>query len=215
VKNIISMSLYGTDPMYLNGAITNARLTPEVFPGWTMRVYYDRHDIDPAPLIELGCEVVARPHSRRHSGMFWRFLAAWDDDVERVIMRDSDSRLNVREAAAVLAWEESGLDAHCMMDHPNHKHLPISGGMWGILGGVLPQSVKDDVELFGTQRQQRVTDMRWLRDHVQPLIEGSLLRHSSVETKWPHEPWPDAPPYDGFVGQQHRADGSPIWPARG
>jgi hypothetical protein len=41
------------------------------------------------------------------AGMFWRFLVAEDDAVDRYIVRDSDSRLNAREAAAVAEWMAS------------------------------------------------------------------------------------------------------------
>ena len=34
-------------------------------------------------------------------GMFWRFLVAADRDVDRFIIRDSDSRLNPRERCAI------------------------------------------------------------------------------------------------------------------
>lgn len=61
-------------------------------------------------------------------------------------------------------------------------------------------------------RQDRVLDMRWLRDKVHPLIEKSLLRHSSVPTKWPSVRFPRHKKYEGFVGQQYDGEGNPIWP---
>jgi len=211
-KKLISMSVYGTDPMYVRGAVRNAELARDIFPGWTLRVYYERAAVDPEPLRILGCETIAQTRSRIHSGMFWRFLAAWDEEAKRVIFRDSDSRLNVREAAAVKAWEDSGLDAHCMKDHPHHSRLPMSGGMWGIKCGVLPPSLLKEVKLLCRRPQKRVLDMRWLMHTVYPLIEGSMLRHSSVRTPWPCVPFPPHPPYDGFCGQQFDADDQAIWP---
>ena len=214
MSKIIAMSVYGSDPKYLDGAIENAKLVQDVYPGWTMRVYYGAHGepFDTSELERLGCEVVTRSRSRMHSGMFWRFLAAWDMNVERVIFRDTDSRLNVREAACVKAWEESGLDAHEIKDHPHHSRLPMSGGMWGIVTGVLPISLMVECKKMCTTRQRRVRDMHWLRDRVHPLIAGSMLRHSSVKTPWPCVPFPAHEPYEGFVGQQHEADGSAVWP---
>ncbi len=38
------------------------------------------------------------------AGMFWRFLVADDPQVDRFIVRDSDSRLNARDAYAVAEW---------------------------------------------------------------------------------------------------------------
>lgn len=212
-KKIVSMSVYGTKPMYVRGAIANARLIPQVFPGWTMRVYCCLSDCSSVEELKgLGCEIVAMPRSRIHSGMFWRFLAAWDPEAERVIIRDSDSRLNIRDWATVQAWEESGKDAHCIMDHPHHSQMPMSGGMWGIKARVLPPVLLEDLQRRCRRPQPRVEDMRWLRDRVHPLIQGSLLRHSSVSTKWPSVPFPDHSPYEGFVGQQYDGAGIPIWP---
>jgi len=212
VKKLISMSLYGSDPMYLRGAIANAELLPKIFPGWTLRIYCCVHDMNVTCLENLDCEIVTESRSKLHSGMFWRFKAAWDDTVERVLFRDADSRFNVKEAAAVKAWEKSGLDAHCMKDHPHHSRLPMSGGMWGIKTGVLPPEMFYEVLKMCRQRQRRIKDMHWLRDRVHPLIRYSLLRHSSVPTKWAHTNFPRHPKFEGFVGQQHDRKGEPIWP---
>jgi len=38
---VISYSLYGSNPRYTDGAISNAKLMKEIYPGWDMRVYYD------------------------------------------------------------------------------------------------------------------------------------------------------------------------------
>ena len=37
--NIVSFSLFGDDPKYFAGAISNARLMSVYYSGWTMRVY--------------------------------------------------------------------------------------------------------------------------------------------------------------------------------
>ncbi|MHA1345008.1 MAG: hypothetical protein ACTSO3_01275 [Candidatus Heimdallarchaeaceae archaeon] len=211
-KKIISISLYGDSPVYFNGVIANAKLVPKIFPGWTMRVYCEMSNIDLTPLVELDCEIIRKPESRLHSGMFWRFLAAWDNEAERAIFRDADSRLNVKEAEAVKAWEESGLDAHCMKDHLHHTIKPMSGGMWGIKCRILPRQLLREVLKKARQSQKRVKDMHWLRDNVHPLIKDSLLRHSSFPSRWPSVPFPPHPEYEGFVGQQYDELDNPIYP---
>lgn len=65
--------------------------------------------------------------------MFWRFLVYDDPSVARFVVRDADSRLNLREAAAVAQWVASGTAFHSMRDHPN-QNRPFNGGMWGALG---------------------------------------------------------------------------------
>jgi len=210
---LISMSLYGNLPMYTNGAIINAKLVSEIYPGWTMRVYCGKDVSCKKELKNLGCEIVDMGQSHIHSGMFWRFLAAWDTDVERVIFRDCDSRLNVREAAAVKAWEESELLCHAMHDHLHHRNLPLAGGMWGIRVPCLPIELKNDIELMGNRNQKRVKDMRFLDQYVYPLVKHSVLRHSSyVLNKWTWDPFPEHDSYDGFVGQQYDENSNAIWP---
>ena len=211
---LISMSLYGHKPMYIKGAVANALLLPKIYPGWKMRVYCSER-ADPSRLEDLGCEIKVMPRSRRHSGMFWRFLDAWDTSAERVIFRDADSRFNVRGAAAVQAWEESGKVAHCMHDHLHHTRLPIMGGMWGIKPGCLPRHLFHITLKMSRRSQRRVVDMRFLESNVLPCIQDSLLRHSSVPLKkkeWISVPFPEHPPFEGFVGQQYDGEGNTIWP---
>ena len=215
MPNVLSMSLYGKSSIYLQGALANAKLMPSIYPGWKMVVYCER-DADMTELESLGVEIRRRGESHQHSGMFWRFLAAWDEDAEYVIFRDADSRINVREAAAVRAWIASGCVAHCMHDHEHHRCMPIFGGMWGIKANVLPMTIRIIVLQCSHIPQKRVKDMRFLTRYVYPLIKHDTLRHSSqvLDTKnypgWKHEqivrcePFPEHPAYDGFVGEQHK-----------
>lgn len=211
--NLVSMSLYGSKAMYHKGAVANARLMSKIYPGWRLRVYAEQgHNY--TELREAGAEVVLMPISCDQSGMFWRFLAAWDANVDYVIFRDSDSRINVREAAAVREWGQSGLLAHCMHDHPHHCCLPLSGGMWGIQSGVLPYSLHQEVIKRGGCRQPRIEDMNFLARRVYPLICSSTMRHTSVRgnaTWWEGSlPFPSHPPYEGFVGEQFDENDNPI-----
>ena len=74
------------------------------FPGWVCR-FYVAEDVPKAVvevLQEEGSEIIDIPKGKGYvSGMFWRFLVAVDESVDRYIIRDSDSRLNSRDAMAV------------------------------------------------------------------------------------------------------------------
>lgn len=207
-SQIVSFSLYGTSPRYHEGAIRNALLMPKIYPGWTMRVYC-ADEVDANRLQSLGCQIERMGVSHRHSGMLWRFLPAWEKDVDRVIFRDADSRINPREAAAVQAWIESDKAAHCMNDHPHHSTLPMFGGMWGVKGNVLPNITPVWTRFFSGLKR-RVEDMHLLRLYIFPHIKDSLLRHSSQPVPWPYEPFPPHKPWRGFVGQQVDDLGKPI-----
>ena len=69
-------------------------------------------------LLALGSEIRILPVPGDWSGMFWRFAAIDDHDVEVMLSRDTDSRLTLREKAAVDDWLSSGKLFHVMRDHP-------------------------------------------------------------------------------------------------
>ena len=102
-KRIVSYSLYGTNDLYVQGALRNVRLVPKIYPGWTPRVYVSQEvqqeTID--ALLAEGAEVVRKERQGLIDGMFWRFLPVGDPSVDAVIIRDTDSRPTVREALAV------------------------------------------------------------------------------------------------------------------
>ncbi|MEY2611967.1 MAG: hypothetical protein RL069_779 [Planctomycetota bacterium] len=79
-KKIVSFSLYGSNPLYIEGALRNADLVPNVYQGWVAR-FYVSDEINQSVVQRVeneGAEV--RQARRRGSfvGSFWRFLAAGD-----------------------------------------------------------------------------------------------------------------------------------------
>lgn len=134
---IVSFSLWGSIPKYTIGAIRNAELVHKIYPGWTARFYCGTTVPSESitALQRLGAEIIYRDDCDDNRGMFWRFLALSDPRATHIIFRDTDSRLNMREAAAVGAWVDSGKCGHIMRDHPQHPHL-ILGGMWGCRGQI-------------------------------------------------------------------------------
>lgn len=134
MKKIIAFSLYGDNPKYCIGAIKNVKLQEEIYPDWICRIYYNftvpiKH-ID--ELKKLNVELIDMSSSNLNEfGMFWRFQVYDDKNVERFIVRDTDSRLNKREKAAVDEWIKSDKNLHIIRDHPQHGVL-ILGGTWGV-----------------------------------------------------------------------------------
>ena len=131
MNKVITFSLYGSDPKYCVGMIKNAELREETYSDWKIRVYLDesvpRRVV--SDLERLGCEIVDMSDSKI-PGMYWRFLAVEDPSIDVVCIRDSDSRLSMREKYAVNEWMNSDKILHIMRDHPHHGY-PIMGGMWG------------------------------------------------------------------------------------
>jgi len=136
-KKIISFSLYGDLSKYCIGAILNAKLQPKIYPGWTCRFYIHKPSV-PSDIVKelegLGCELIFKETNlgteQGSYGRFWRYEILKDKSVARFIVRDTDSRLSMREKVCVDEWEESETGFHIIRDHKHHGSR-IMGGMWG------------------------------------------------------------------------------------
>lgn len=175
-KKIASFSLWGDDPKYTVGAIRNAELVTNVYPGWIARFYCGTSV--PANIINqlrlLGAEVVEMNTPGDWTGMFWRFQAIADPDVEVMISRDTDSRLTLREAAAVEEWLKSNKNFHIMRDHPWHG-TEILGGMWGARKPIL-QDMVDLIDAYVKQSFWQV-DQKFLREIIWPRVNRDCTVH--------------------------------------
>jgi hypothetical protein len=188
-KKIISFSVWGNNEGYANGAVENARLIPKIYPGWKGRFYVD--PLVPrlvlAELYDLGCEIVHKPESIDNLGLYWRFEPMYDDpSIERFIVRDTDSRINVREAQAVKEWEESKLPFHIIRDNNEHN-IRICGGMWGAKAGIIPHwkmLVESWIEQIKPDNKNprgiyHGTDQEFLGRVIWPFIEKSHIAHDN------------------------------------
>ena len=202
---IIAFSLWGNDPKYTIGAIRNAEIAYELFSGWNnggwkCRFYCgeDVEDEVKNELIRLDSEIVEMGGTG-WNGMFWRFFAADGDDT--MISRDTDSRLGLRERAAINEWIDSDKDFHIMRDHPYHA-TEILGGMWGAKNGIL-KGVKQMIQDYetGDFDQKYQVDQNFLREVAYPMVKDSAMVYDEFFEK---KPFPrDAPKRTAsdFVGQ--------------
>jgi hypothetical protein len=183
---LITFSLWGQNPKYLVGALKNAKLAKEIYPDWVCRFYVGQSVPNPViyQLEEMdNVQVVQRPEFGDWRGMYWRFEAASESSLEAMISRDTDSRLNHREKAAVEAWLASEKGFHIMRDHPQHK-FPVLGGMWGIKGGVLPE-MSALIEAFAQQNAYG-TDYKFFAEAVLPILdESTIMIHDEFFDKVP------------------------------
>lgn len=214
------MSLYGSARRYTVGAVRNAQLLPVVFPGWTLRFYCEtpppknsngtaeeKYGAVPtkiiAKLVELGAEVRYVDVSKTGlAPMLWRFLVAEDGAVEAFTVRDCDSRLTARDAAAVAEWlRTTNASFHCVRDHPSHSWHVVSGGLWGgrprglrpLIDGV----TRSVMPLYGSRYYD---DMKFLSRHVWPKVRHAAVCHDSVSCR----SFPAARPFPvGRVGFEH------------
>jgi hypothetical protein len=177
MKKIISFCLWGDNPKYTIGAIKNAILTNDIYKGWISRFYCGQNVplnvIDRLKTIE-NCEVIVMDEIGDWSGMFWRFLPASEKDVEVMLSRDCDSRLNRREKSAVDEWMSSNKSFHIMRDHPWHG-TEILGGMWGVKYPKLSNMKKLIDEYVKGEFYQ--VDQNFLREKIYPLVKDDCIVH--------------------------------------
>lgn len=184
--NYISMSLFGTDPIYTTGALRNAELAKTVYPGWRCIFYVSPKCAIVKKLSELGAVVVDGDKQIKNQ-MFWRFQVADLPDCDRFIIRDTDSRLSAREANAVAEWVASPYKFHSMRDHPAHT-LPLGGGLWGAAKGAFPNMREAIIKSGLADRPYaRETDygrdQTFLSEVVWPVAKRSCMEHDSCNRR--------------------------------
>lgn len=197
---VLSYSLYGKDEKYLDGILKNLWKKHEYFyQDWKIWIYCDKYNFNKLTKVKIHsgfkCSLFNMGESDKGQGMCWRFLPTMNPTIDYVIMRDADSLINPREAAAVKDWIKSEKLAHVMRDHPHHFSYPIFGGMWGIKGGSLP--LMDYWISEWPKWGERGDDLRLLAKYVWPIIKDDCLIHT---IKGAGILFPEHDPYSNFVG---------------
>ena len=134
-------------------------------------------------------------------GMFWRFWAAEDPDVNIFLSRDCDSRISEREILAVNEWLNSDKDFHIMRDHPYHT-VPILGGMWGCRNGIMREIGLSKMIENWNQYGRKGIDQDFLGQMVYPIIKNRTIEHSEFNLNFGGEiiPFPHIRENYEFVG---------------
>jgi hypothetical protein len=136
----------------------------------------------------------------KFSNTLWRFRPAFETD-ETVIVRDCDSRLNIRERLAVDEWLMSSKDFHIMRDHPGGHWGKVLAGMWGSRKGILKRFLPDLEEYLGVKTNRYFHDMNLLTERVYPFVANNCVVHDEYFRYENHaKPFPKSD-YGGFVGQ--------------
>lgn len=179
---VVSYSLWGNNPKYNIGALRNAELVSKLYPGWQARFYVGTNT--PVETInglhKCGAHVIDMKKPGDWTGMFWRFEAASDPDVDVMISRDCDSRITAREVAAVKQWIESGSMFHIMRDHPHHA-TEILGGMWGVRAPLL-SNMSDLIQEYVKGDFWQV-DQNFLREVIYPKVVQFSIVHDEFFQK--------------------------------
>jgi hypothetical protein len=179
MKNIVAYSLWGDNLMYWEGALKNIQQVKEYFPDWICRFYIDKDSKKQliSSIIGDNVEVILVDSKESFHGMFWRFWASEDEDVNIFLSRDCDSRISNREFMAVKEWLLSDKDFHIMRDHPYHT-VPILGGMWGCRNKLMRDiGLSKLIEKWGRYGAKGL-DQDFLSQVVYPLVRKNAIEHS-------------------------------------
>ena len=209
MKKVVSFSLWGDNPIYNIGAIRNAELAKEIYPDWTCWFYVGKST--PLETIKKlksfdNTKIIEMDDSGDWTGMFWRFYPASDKDVDVVIVRDCDSRVDERERLAVDEWLNSDKGFHIMRDHPAHG-TAILGGMWGAKKGVVSE-MKNMINFYVKGNFWQV-DQNFLKEVIYPIIQNNTMVHDEY---FEHKPFPSQREKNKFVGQAFNENDEMLYP---
>ncbi len=201
-RKIIAFSLFGSHPRYLRGALQNVIVARTLYPGWTCRFIVD-DSVDStflAVMAEEGAEIVhdtSGDEDVRHR-LCRRFLVADDPEVGYFMVRDCDSVVSPREAAAVAEWLGSGLPFHAMRDWYTHTD-PMLAGMWGGIGSIFPDMASAIADFREATPLNTNWDQFFLRDRIWPAIRDQVMVHDRYFTAHRTRPFPTPTP----KGEEH------------
>lgn len=205
MKNIIAFSLWGDKNMYWIGALKNIELAERYFPGWICRFYIDKKsNVELISTIKgKNVEVVLVDKNEDYDGMFWRFKASWEPDVDIYLSRDTDSRITEREVEAIKEWLTSDKDFHIMRDHPYHT-VPILGGMWGCRNGLMRKiGLQEKIEewMKNKKNDKKGVDQDFLGDVIYPIVYSTCFEHDPFfKYSNPTHPFPTIRKNKEYVG---------------
>ena len=203
MKRVVSFSLWGNDSKYNIGIIENSKLRTQIYPDWKTVIYLGQSTPSStvASLKSIpDTDLVFMDSAGDWTGMFWRFLPAFDERIDVMISRDADSRLSQREKDAVDEWLLSDKDFHIMRDHPYHN-TAILGGMWGVRNNLLNKlNISMEVPSDGNFWQ---VDQNYLRKDVYPKVKEYSCIHDSYNLLGENQskPFPTDRINSGFVGE--------------
>lgn len=191
--NIISFSLWGDNPLYNIGAIKNADLALQIYPNWDC--YYYCNKCVPQKTIE---ELKKRKNVKLifsnldNCGniicMNYRFLAIDVPGAERVIFRDTDSRLSKREKLAVDEWISDDTDIHLMRDHPSHGWF-VQGGMFGLKTKKFQNKITDNIINFNLD-DVKGNDQTFMSNYLKRRIIHDNVTYTEHDPFYVNKPFP-------------------------
>ncbi|KAH3763559.1 tetratricopeptide repeat protein [Pelomyxa schiedti] len=200
----------------IHGAFANVLAARIYYPDWAVRFYVsdaiDWGEIEPL----LNCDycqaaqVVKCKHQTDREIMYmYRNYVADDPTAEYWIIRDIDSRLNIRDLLAVNDWISSGLPFHAIRDNPLHGIAILAGMFGGTRGCFGPNNTMESLMnlVIESRKAGKITakscggtklDQCFLSKYIWPIVktqtlstdssQGMYCRNSAACHKFPVDP---------------------------
>lgn len=206
---IFSMSVFGNHPRYVQGAIKQTALAEKYFPGWQVRIYTD----NPDNFISICDRATIIAVTDGSYGVFWRFAPLFESPDNIVVIRDSDSRITVREHLAVNEWVQSNCDFHIIKDHEAHYHWAVNAGMFACKGQ-LTSNMYDSMMSYRHGAHSYTIDQIWLQNYVWPEKQRTTMIHSIIEPGWFCDSRHQLCNPFSFVGNGYDEHDMPLYPQK-
>lgn len=185
-KNIkvFSFCLYGNQKKYINGMFENIDIIHINFPEWYIYIYYDdlTHDVYKR-LLNTKNIILIKSFFTKSLCMLDRFFPIDNDNVEIMIIRDSDSRIHSRDIWTINEFLKSNKKFHIIRDHKYHG-VVICGGLWGIKKGLINYKFKNTIiNLINNLENKWGFDQIFLENYVYDNIKHNVLIHSNIKMR--------------------------------
>lgn len=208
MNKIISMSVWGDNPRYITGARRQIELAKKYYPDWKIRIYSS----EPKNVEHLKSDTVEiHTISDGSYGMFWRFLPMFESPDNIVMVRDSDSRITIREADCIKEWLSSDKPFHTFKDHEAHYEFPIIGCAFGFKGVFDNETLRVMLN-YMNEHKYYLSDQFFLRDYIWPLVKDNSLIHSMNEDGWFKESREKLKNKFSFCGNGYDENDMPLYP---
>ena len=199
MKKLISYSLWGNNPKYIQGIFENLKGIELQLSDWKAVIYIHK-DVDPSVIKEIQenpqvykavimDEDPDTGEQGNKPGWFWRFNAL-QEDFDYLLCRDSDCRFNPVETMCINDWVNSGKEFHIIRNHRMHG-VPILAGLWGCTKSFSDRidikSLLDEFKTHPKHMRFGGWDQQFLGEMIYPQLSMSNVMIHDSHHHYKHE----------------------------
>jgi GR25 family glycosyltransferase involved in LPS biosynthesis len=210
-KKVISFVIWNDIPRYNVGLLRNLKLAKKFYPDFISYIYVHYPSVNKKLFQTIENEfsnikIIKKfdEKIRMKRFMLFRLEPYLEEDVDILLSRDIDTKIQPKEVLAVYDWINSNRSLHIMRDHP--QHFPrILGGMFGIRCRQIPKlDLINEIESFYEKNGEYVDDQEFLNIFLYQKIKPyDRMIHDEIKKYEGNECLNYALPYehDGlFIG---------------